>query len=474
MDAIGSVRHDAAALCRFIDQVAARCTIAASPSYTGPSEEFFKYISALGEATKDHLMGFVASLDPTRVQTDTDAFYIEAQQIRNLRLSWFELHRLIKPALDADTLEIPNTLIDALTDRLRQIIGFTGARLAVIHTTALNYYQVTSGYIQQLASEIGGIVNNPPQFPHDLGIVAIPYSQSSSLFLNTALAHEMGHYAFGKRDQRTALHTPVVDALSKNKNIGQLNTKPGSLDIPLCIDTCIRWLEEIYCDLFALFLVGPCFSLSYIELFALSRVTRAILTGSKPSSVYSLLGFSDTHPAHALRLREHVAFMSRPAIGWWPEIQGSTSEHVSLMQDSIALPNTAFSLDPQFDSPVCRIALEVFLEVLPQVHSAIENTFVGVPTDVEIFHQQKVLIQKYLGYGVVPSRIVDGPNVWAPSAVALLNAVHLFYLDEFDILLERIEKSNPKCRASQCLVCRSLWTQRLEMWTTKALEDIKT
>lgn len=468
MDAIGSVRHDAAALCQFVDQVSARCTIAASPSYTAPSKEFFKYISELGEATKAYLRGFVASLDPALVQTDPEAFYTEAQQIRTLRLGWFRLHRLVKPALDADTLETSHTLIEALTDRLRQIPGFAGARLAVIHTTDLNYFQVTSGHIQQLASEIGGIVKGAPLFPPDLGIVAIPYSQSSSLFLNTALAHEMGHFAFGKRDQRTALYTPVVVALSKSKNLPQLNAKPGSLDIPLCIDTCLGWLEEIYCDLFALFLIGPCFSLAYIELFALSRVTRGTFGGSKPSPVYSLLEFSDTHPANALRLREHVAFMSAPAVGWWNEIDNSTSDHVGLLRDSVALQDVAFSLDRQIEYNVYKVALEIFLEVLPQVHVAIKDTFAGVPTLVETFRQQRALIQKYLGYGVVPSRLVDGPNVLAPSSVALLNAAHLFYLDEFDVLLQRIGASNPKC-----LVCRSLWAQRLEMWTTKALEDIR-
>jgi hypothetical protein len=299
MDAIGSVRHDAAALCQFVDQVAARCTIAASPSYTGPSGEFFKYISALGEATKSHLSGFVASWDPALVQNDPEAFYTEAQQIRNLRFSWFELHRLVKPALDADTLEIPNTLIEALTDRLHQIPGFELAKLAVIHTTDLNYYQVTSGYIQQLAKEIGGIVKCPESFPADLGIVAIPYSQSSSLFLNTALAHEMGHFAFDKRCENKGFYKLVVAALSNNKTLSAIQSQ---LEIQLCIDTAIRWLTEIYCDLFALYLIGPCFSLAYIELFALLRAKRAISVGSKPSSVYSLLEFCDTHPATAVRL----------------------------------------------------------------------------------------------------------------------------------------------------------------------------
>jgi hypothetical protein len=168
--------------------------------------------------------------------------------------------------------------------------------------------------------------------------------------------------------------------------------------------------------------------------------------------------------------------MSRDKIGWWQWIEGSASEHASLLRESVALKDGSFSVDHKTDNDVYKIALEVFLEVLPQVHIAIEDAFAGVSTHVDTFRQQKVLIQKYLGYGVVPSRLVDELNVTVitPSAVALLNAAHLFYLDEFDVLLERIEKSNPKCLVSKCLVCRSLWAQKLEMWTTKALEDIRT
>jgi len=201
---------------------------------------------------------------------------------------------------------------------------------------------------------------------------------------------------------------------------------------------------------------------------ALSRVRRTALAGSAPSAVNSLREFFDTHPADALRLREQVSFMSAPTIGWWQGISASASEHVLLLRDSAQLLDGSFSLDPQIDRPVYRVALEVFLEVLPKVHVAVRNAFANVSTQVQEFLNQKPLIQKYLGYGVVPSRLVDGASVWAPSSLALLNAAHLFYLDGFDVLLERIGVSEPRC-----LECRSLWAQRVEMWTTKALEDIR-
>src|SRR5450755_780939 len=64
-------------------------------------KKFFKYIHSLGEATKNYLAQFVSSLDPNLASSDPQDFYSQTQVIRTLRHSWFDLHQLVKPALDA-------------------------------------------------------------------------------------------------------------------------------------------------------------------------------------------------------------------------------------------------------------------------------------------------------------------------------------------------------------------------------------
>jgi hypothetical protein len=60
---IEDVRHDAAALHRFIDSVASGCKVAEDyPSYAESSTEFFKYILSLAEKTKAYLTRFVDGL----------------------------------------------------------------------------------------------------------------------------------------------------------------------------------------------------------------------------------------------------------------------------------------------------------------------------------------------------------------------------------------------------------------------------
>jgi hypothetical protein len=152
--------------------------------------------------------------------------------------------------------------VRALTSRFRLIAGFDQAEFAVLHSTELNYFQMRASDMREFAKQIAAIVPGAPPFPQ-LGIVAIPYSQSSSLFLNVALSHEMGHFAFQERDEAAKLSPAVVKAIQASAG----STLPP-LDLAWCKGRVLRWCEEVYCDLFALSLVGPAFSFSFIELFA--------------------------------------------------------------------------------------------------------------------------------------------------------------------------------------------------------------
>jgi hypothetical protein len=302
---VDEVRHDAASLQRFVDSIASSCQRDEEyPCYEEASKKFFKYIHLLGEATKNYLAQFVSSLDPNLASSDPQDFYSQTQVIRTLRHSWFELHQLVKPALDADTLHVPYPLVRALTSRFRLIAGFDHAEFAVLHSTELNYFQMRASYMRNFAAEIAAIVPAAPPFPQ-LGIVAIPYSQSSSLFLNVALAHEMGHFAFQERDEASKL-SPVV--------VGAIQAAAGRALLPLelawCKDRVLRWCEEVYCDLFALSLIGPAFSFSFIELFAYSRLAPNLSRGgSTTAPIASVATFVDSHPAAAYRLGEHVRFL---------------------------------------------------------------------------------------------------------------------------------------------------------------------
>jgi len=471
---IEDVRHDAAALHRFIDSVASGCKATGNfPSYLEPSTAFFSYILSLAERTKAYLAQFLEGLDPQLAINNPEEFCERTQIIRNLRLNWFQLHELIKPALDADTLHIPCALVDALTARLRMIEGFDGVRFAVLHTNQLNYFQIGARNLRDFAAEIATIVPCAPPFDKKLGIIAHPYSQSSSIFLNFALAHEMGHFAFQERGEAERIKPAVVAALEKTTAGQKLDRR----DPEWCRDLILGWCEEIYCDLFALWLIGPCFTFSFIEIFALTRLAKGgEVNGDRVPQVASVAAFKETHPAMAFRIGEHVRFLRRKELGWWDEINKKdengrptrANHYIALMAEAEELPREAFSFRSQFRPNLSDAVLDAFLMAVGEVSTVITETFKGVPAERDVFHDQRELIEKYLSFGIVPSRLVfTEERIQAPKVVALLNAANLFYLEHLDSLIKKISSARP-----DCLECRALWAERVEMWTSKALEDI--
>ncbi len=74
---IKDVRHDAAALHRFIDSIASGCKVAEDyPSYTESSAAFFNYIVSLAEKTKAYLAYILENLDPQLAVDDPQDFTV--------------------------------------------------------------------------------------------------------------------------------------------------------------------------------------------------------------------------------------------------------------------------------------------------------------------------------------------------------------------------------------------------------------
>jgi len=450
-----AVRHDASSLYKFIDCVVLPCAVKTHFSYTAPAQEFFDFISKLGVATKSHVAGLCKELNDDFALANLKAFSLRAQELATLRFSWFELHKYVKPAAEAHTLESPVSLVAALTERLRTLEGFENVRFAVIHTSNLNYFQLQSNHFRTLARQVSAIVDGAPPFPEDLAIVGLPYSQSKNLFLNTLLGHEMGHFSFEKRNEGVSFSNALKTLISKNATKQEIeHFKPQ--DIARCLGLARDWLEEIYCDLFALRLIGPAFSYAFIELFALTRRKAA-------------KEFSSFHPALTLRLREQTRMLRASTTSWWPAMTTPPSHYTDLMADAAGLDNAYFSYKDGTPGSVEELAMKYFFDVLDEPIKAINSLF-GEPNDqIEPFISQRNTIENYLSFGVVPSRIIVHGRVVNPTATTLLNASYGFNLTKLDVLLDRLSGVD-----NDCIACRSYWAERVEMWTSKALEDVTT
>ena len=245
-----TLQRDAAALFSFVDSVCQFCLAGnESPAYPGPSTKFFEYIIELGEATKEYLSLFAAN-QPKK----PELYQYYRQRLETIRLGWFEFHLLIKAAADADTLNVPYALVEALSTRIRTIRGFKGTNFAIFHIDELNYWEIPASEIKETTDKFQRYLSNPPSFPANTGMIGIPYSQSSSLYLNFLIAHEMGHFVFEKRRLKGRMLPDIEKALTKVMGT-TFETAPDE-NLQLSKDRLSSWAEELFCDLFAVWLIG--------------------------------------------------------------------------------------------------------------------------------------------------------------------------------------------------------------------------
>jgi hypothetical protein len=197
---VETLRADAAALFSFIDSICQFCVERDSPAYLDPSKEFFRYIRGLGDATKAYLNIF-----SEKAPKDPRLYQGYRQKLETIRSAWFEFHQFIKPAIDADTLGMPYPLVEALTRRLNQIKGLEKTKFVLFHLDEVNYLQIRVSEVKRPADRLATIIPDADPFPPDLGMIGIPYSQSSPLYLNCLIAHEIGHFVFQKFERKKKL-----------------------------------------------------------------------------------------------------------------------------------------------------------------------------------------------------------------------------------------------------------------------------
>src|SRR5438045_7295277 len=82
------------------------------------------------------------------------------------------------------------------------------------------------------------------------------------------------------------------------------------------IQVVLKWAKELFCDLFAIRLVGPCYSFAYIYLF---DVTNLLNKGGTAiidlNETQPQMRFYRGYPSHPFRVKEQVELLKKE--GWW-------------------------------------------------------------------------------------------------------------------------------------------------------------
>jgi dCTP deaminase len=451
------VRQDAASLHRFVSSVSDKCEhLNGAVNYPESSERFFKYVSQLAAATKSYIQRSVGASN----KSPGEHLGLR-DEIATLRSSWGLMHQFVKPVLEADTLRLPICLLDGLKKRFQEIPRFSKTDFIFYHSAKLNYFNVKLAEFKKSADPIANLVGGPP-FPSHLGLIGIPYSQSSSLFINCLIPHEMGHYVFGDLQLAQECRSEIDARLLKQYDTTLNIDKRGTL-----AEAMTFWAEELFCDLFAVRLVGFCFSLAFVELFDIATVLDESGVFERSRAGKQL--FFGQYPPDLFRLRQQVSILK--ADGWWPKLnkEATSSQYIATLRAADGLRDREFIYPKGFD-PVSRTELRaIFTDIVQRVIEELNNATRRIPSVATKWEHQSDLIEKYLENGVVPSTLipnsVDEPIV--PDPIAILNSSYRFYICGLSRLISKIENANDK-RVGDC----SEWSKRLEMWAAKAVEDV--
>jgi hypothetical protein len=458
MAADSGVVHDSASLLRFVESITKLCDLRPDyPAYLSASRDFLGLIQNLAQKTREYLSAF-----PSRAPTDRRKFPVYRQELFTLREAWSEIHRRVKPMADADTLHVPSALINALVRRLQTVGRFKESRVAVLHTEWLNYLQVVASRIRNTIDDISAIVGSE-RFDRNLGLIGIPYSQSQSVFLNSLIAHEIGHFVFGELSLGSALSIQAREIL---KNVFTPVASSLTPDDRKRMPTLFAgWTEEIFCDLFAVRLIGPCYSYAYIEIFDLTNMLHSHGTLNRAAAAASLV-FSDSHPSDLYRIRKQTGLLRK--LGWWAEIRSSQSNARRILEHSANLRSGDFMV-PSLKR-VEKEALDALEQIAVKIAAAVEDALAGLDCGIDEYIRLSSTVKEYLLHGVVPSSVPD-PSLGsrkAPDVVTILNASYQLYLDDLPALMKKIQNQDPSS-----VIHRTEWSRRLESWALKALDDLE-
>jgi hypothetical protein len=448
------IAHEISSLETFVDYVAAPCLrISRSVAFIDASERFFHYISDLARTTFHHLRSL-----PLESMSGDD-FDNNRQQLLTIRDAWKDLHPFIRPATAADTLRMPLALLQSLVRRVHEIKEFSSIEFVLFHTDEFNYLQVKPTMFRLIVNKVA-LALGGRDFDRDIALIGMPSSQSPALFMNCLLAHEIGHFAYDRKSLLGMIKAEAEQAVKLEK------VSPNDLDQNVTVEIIAKWAEELFCDLFAVMLLGPCYVFAYVELFDLVNLVTREGSLSEPK-LEKRVPFYWEHPSHIFRVQQQTQLLR--SIGWWDQIKHNDSRYIKLMDQLLTVDLNQYR-DPD---PRKQVAIQAFHKILPEIHRSVGECVDGLDPGVHDYALLQSHVREYLRNGVVPSTVVvkdgsGGINTIHPTEITTINAGFVFYLEEIGNLMQDFGGAT-----SDNILRRKHWMNKIEDWIAKALGDLQ-
>lgn len=432
--------QDATDFFRLVESIRALCgEQLGAVSYADESGVFFKYVHDLAEATIQYLRGVVQSPG-----TNLD---VDRQGLRTLKKCWVVLHQFVKPVADADSLATPGPLLRFLQETIRRSVS--EAMVVLLATPSLNYFQHPTTGLKQMVAQLPLHIPGAPRLREPVGFISIPYTQGAALLMNTLICHEMGHFVFEERSLADELSPHLQAALQSAESKLQ---PPDPTARAWLRDRLLAWSQEIFCDLFAINMIGPAYALAYLDFRVLGQI-----------DANSAVQFHLHHPADACRFRQHQLALRRQ--GWWSAIENFKCEHISLIDEFSAIPEADYKLALPFQQSALaqleNALIPAFLDLLPEVSQLSNDTLASDTVALQDFISHHEEIFDYLAEAVVPSTLSRG---YCPAPLVLVNATAFFLKVHLGRLAVRTAVPDDLGTSADLY-------SRVEGWAMKAIED---
>lgn len=449
--------RDAARLYRLVDQVASFVREHQSiRSYPPESRAFLEFVVVAAESTKTFLETRVGGIGASSSGSLPDPRL--PARVAFISEIWGKLHNFVKPVADAHTLQIPLALV-RLLNRQAQGLGLSDEPVVAIELVSpLNYLQRKHSPLRLLAAALRNRLGTDAEFefPKGLGIVGLPYSQGPFLFFNCLLYHELGHYYFEQKNLSSELKRRVFQSF-KETLAAEIK---GGKDPEQLFKIARPWFEEVFCDLFAVRLLGPAYTFVFAELFDLIGDLR-----NRKATL-----FSRSHPSASMRLEQQILLLKEPgdeqdkAQDWWTVLSSGDTPLLSDIEKVARelLPSSPYQRDCE-GVPVKLVS--AFKESLPAISALVREEMNGRRVPVGCYNRLHMEFSRCLEHAIVPSNI-EGEEIPAEHwCVALINTAYFMQLGGLEKLfrLSRRQESSVRDHA--------LLRKRIEQWTLKAIED---
>jgi len=173
---------------------------------------------------------------------------------------------------------------------------------------------------------------------------------------------------------------------------------------------------------------------------------------------------SDSHPAVLFRIQRHKFLLDQ--LSWWDEIKGLNSHYRLVLENASTIASSKFTFT--LFNPIGTSVLAAFFALVPLVEQTVKTLMGKLDGALDDYKKNKEDIGDLLLHGVVPSAVFDvkeKPSYFS-TPISILNVAYMIYLDKLQELINKIENQD-----QDNIEDRVRWIRKLEMWTSKALED---